>query len=71
MILSWLEWRRIRGELGAQTECITLDTGAVGAGSLWYDGEQLVTCGGGSYPSEVSWAILDADGMIIVRWFSI
>ena len=48
-------------------ECVTLDTGSSGTGSLCIeDGLQLVTCGGGSWGSEVSWAILDADGAILL-----
>ena len=44
--------------------CVTLDSGSEGTADFgsFADGDHAVTCGGGSWGSEVSWAIYDYDG---------
>jgi len=45
-------------QLCVDSDCVTLDTGTEGTATLCIaDGPHLVTCGGGSWGSEVSWSI--------------
>ena len=44
------------------TESFTLESGAAGVGCYNGPSDVVVSCGGGSYGSEVSWIITDVDG---------